>query len=306
MGLKNINRFILNVVTLGEYSVSEDLLNELKKKYQEEYSPLEKKNKEYIMSNKKLLNNLFVKKSDLIIKFQKIGYICGNLEIFKISNVETISVSNDNLETISKINKTISIATPILAASTGATLGLGSAAGIWAITSTVGIASTGTPIILLNGIAATNAILAFIGGGSLAAGGLGMAGGISILGGIVAAPIAILTLYHTNKKVKISIEKYKSQINLMNENIPKLIEINSNYDKLNTELEKIICSLDNDLNIFLKKYNDLNDVLYPIPFLSKFFLKKFRNEQKYYKKYENQITDVLNISKVLIDKFFLI
>lgn len=50
-------------------------------------------------------------------------------------------------------------------------------------------ASTGTSIATLSGIAAHNATMAAIGGGSLAAGGLGMAGGTAILGGIVAAPI---------------------------------------------------------------------------------------------------------------------
>lgn len=56
-------------------------------------------------------------------------------------------------------------------------------------------ASTGTAISTLGGVAATNATLAWLGGGSLAAGGLGVAGGRTVLGGIVAAPvIAVATL----------------------------------------------------------------------------------------------------------------
>ena len=50
-------------------------------------------------------------------------------------------------------------------------------------------ASTGAPISALSGVAAYNATMAAIGGGSLAAGGLGMAGGAAILGGVVAAPV---------------------------------------------------------------------------------------------------------------------
>lgn len=49
-------------------------------------------------------------------------------------------------------------------------------------------ASTGTAIAALHGAAATNATLAFFGGGSLAAGGLGVAGGAAVLGGLVAGP----------------------------------------------------------------------------------------------------------------------
>lgn len=49
-------------------------------------------------------------------------------------------------------------------------------------------ASTGTAITSLGGVAATNATLAWLGGGSLASGGFGMAGGMMVLGGIVAGP----------------------------------------------------------------------------------------------------------------------
>lgn len=53
-------------------------------------------------------------------------------------------------------------------------------------------ASTGTAISTLSGAAATNATLAFFGGGSLAAGGLGMAGGTAVLGGLVAGPALLV------------------------------------------------------------------------------------------------------------------
>lgn len=53
-------------------------------------------------------------------------------------------------------------------------------------------ASTGTAIASLSGAAATNATLAFFGGGPLAAGGLGMAGGTAILGGLVAGPALLV------------------------------------------------------------------------------------------------------------------
>lgn len=53
-------------------------------------------------------------------------------------------------------------------------------------------ASTGTMIGALSGAAATNATLAWLGGGSLAAGGFGMAGGMAVLGGIVAGPALAL------------------------------------------------------------------------------------------------------------------
>ena len=49
-------------------------------------------------------------------------------------------------------------------------------------------ATTGTAIATLSGAAATNATLAFLGGGALSVGGLGIAGGTMVLGGLVAGP----------------------------------------------------------------------------------------------------------------------
>ena len=53
-------------------------------------------------------------------------------------------------------------------------------------------ATTGTALTSLSGAAATNATLAWLGGGALSAGGLGMAGGMAVLGGIVAGPALAL------------------------------------------------------------------------------------------------------------------
>lgn len=57
-----------------------------------------------------------------------------------------------------------------------------------------GTASTGTAIAGLSGVAATNAALALLGGGTLAAGGAGVAGGAAILVGVVAAPALLLAV----------------------------------------------------------------------------------------------------------------
>lgn len=53
-------------------------------------------------------------------------------------------------------------------------------------------ASTGTAISTLSGAAATSATLAWLGGGSLAAGGAGIAGGTMVLTGLVAVPALVV------------------------------------------------------------------------------------------------------------------
>lgn len=70
-------------------------------------------------------------------------------------------------------------------------LGAGGLAGLAAYGSVGVLASTagGTAIAGLSGVAATNATLAWLGGGALSAGGFGMAGGTAVLGGIVAGPV---------------------------------------------------------------------------------------------------------------------
>ncbi|MGY1763055.1 hypothetical protein ACI79G_15495 [Geodermatophilus sp. SYSU D00779] len=80
-----------------------------------------------------------------------------------------------------------------------AALAGGSAAGAaaggmtFAAVGALAAASTGTAISALSGAAATSATLAWLGGGSLAAGGLGVAGGTAVLAGVVAAPAVLLT-----------------------------------------------------------------------------------------------------------------
>lgn len=70
----------------------------------------------------------------------------------------------------------------------GAGVGALTAFGAYGATMTFASASTGTAIASLSGAAASNATLAFLGGGSLAAGGMGMVGGTMVLGGVVAGP----------------------------------------------------------------------------------------------------------------------
>lgn len=75
----------------------------------------------------------------------------------------------------------------------GAGAGALAAFGAYSATMTFAAASTGTAIASLSGAAATNATLAFLGGGALAAGGGGIALGTTVLGGVVAGPaIAVL------------------------------------------------------------------------------------------------------------------
>ena len=75
----------------------------------------------------------------------------------------------------------------------GALLGLATAYGAYSAVGWLASAGTGIAISKLGGTAATNATLAWLGGGTLVAGGGGVAGGAVVLGGLVATP-ALLVL----------------------------------------------------------------------------------------------------------------
>lgn len=96
----------------------------------------------------------------------------------------------------------------------GAGLGSGAALAFGAYNGTMMLAaaSTGTAISTLSGVAATNATLAWLGGGSLAAGGYGMAGGTLVLGGIVAGPALAIFGHILGNKGEEAFNKARSNL----------------------------------------------------------------------------------------------
>jgi hypothetical protein len=71
-------------------------------------------------------------------------------------------------------------------------------------------AGTGTAIASLSGAAATNATLAFLGGGTLAAGGMGIAGGTLVLGGLVAGPALAVMGFVIGAKASANLDRARS------------------------------------------------------------------------------------------------
>lgn len=105
-------------------------------------------------------------------------------------NIDTGTNVNIDYSTMLKIKESVVEMKEVLGGGLAA-LGGGTAAGFGAFggVGMLATASTGTAIGGLSGAAATNATLAWLGGGSLATGGMGVAGGMAVLGGIVAGPV---------------------------------------------------------------------------------------------------------------------
>lgn len=111
---------------------------------------------------------------------------------------------------LGSVAKSLSAGDVALSALKGGSAAVSTAAGAWALVGAVGTASTGTSIAALSGAAATNATLAWFGGGAVAAGGGGMAGGALVLGGIVAVPAVILMATFTHVAAGRKIEEIKA------------------------------------------------------------------------------------------------
>jgi hypothetical protein len=110
----------------------------------------------------------------------------------------------------------------------------------------VGVASTGAAISGLSGAAATNATLAWLGGGSLASGGFGMAGGAAVLGGAVAGPaLALMGMAAAAKSEKALTEatareaELRECIEQVNNGHNVLVAIETRVNELHTSLHEL-------------------------------------------------------------------
>lgn len=124
----------------------------------------------------------FVKLFEQIRNVEITGSIADDMNLIRISDAELGEIKQISLHASEVIGGGVA------AAGAGALAGFGAYGGATMLAS----ASTGTAISSLSGVAATNATLAWFGGGSLASGGLGMAGGTMVLGGLVAGPALLV------------------------------------------------------------------------------------------------------------------
>ena len=126
--------------------------------------------------------------------------------------------------------------TGALAGSLTATLGPSS---LMALATTFGTASTGTAISALSGVAASNAALAWLGGGVVAAGGAGVAGGsfiLSLLGPIgigIAGVTTLGSIFLSRAKNDKNCEEIRSKV-------VEIKKVNYNLGKAKKSLKEVL------------------------------------------------------------------
>ena len=116
-----------------------------------------------------------------------------NVDFRETEGLSELSKLHIDAQDFVELRNLCNFAIPLAGGSVAGTAGGALAAfGAYGAAQALACASTGTAIASLSGAAATNATLAFFGGGSLAAGGWGMAGGAMVLGGLVAGPALLV------------------------------------------------------------------------------------------------------------------
>lgn len=214
------------------------------------------------------------------------GVVAEFIETFeRLKNIElSQSPELDKLNAGDFSNKTLSGLRQDYQALKDAGLGLGAgmgggaalAFGAYNGTMLLATASTGTAISSLGGVAATNATLAWLGGGSLAAGGYGMAGGMMVLGGIVAGPALAIFGHVLGNKGEEALNNARSnleqactihdQAELMTGKLRAIEQVtslaNATFSKISSQLRRAVSEL--------KKVIENNDVDY----------RNFSNESK--------------------------
>lgn len=282
-----IGTFLLDVVTIGGHG----RLKEARYEYEKNYLIYSKKFNQSIdlrLSINHLLNDLGECTYKITEELEKSRKLLkkpsnGNLEVSCVNHFDTA------YKHVFKLNKlTHNTANTGFILLQGSAIGGFAAVGSWTLVSILGTASTGTAIASLSGAAAHNAILAWFGGGALAAGGGGMAAGTLTLGAIVALPIVLFSAYKTHSKAD-EIEERTHKI------IIEVAKINEENEKLK-QIEKAIKDQVNFLKNQHDKIQQINNLVYKIVYPKGFFSEIKRSmddflNQSFYTKEEAEALD---------------
>ncbi len=178
------------------------------------------KNAEYKLDEsrkncQKSLQSLGQKKADIVAKnvhnfittFEKIK----NVEFKVGEGLGNLTANQFNDVMLAEMRQTVDFVLESgLGIGSGSLAGALTAFGAYNGTMMFAAASTGTAISSLSGAAATNATLAWLGGGSLASGGMGVAGGTMALGALAAGPALLVAGWYMGSKAEKSLDDARS------------------------------------------------------------------------------------------------
>ncbi len=140
----------------------------------------------------------------------------------KLKHVDlAVEVSAEGAPTIDPVRVreagrvTIDLASALGISAVGVGVGAMAGTGTTMAVTSLAAAGTGSAITGLSGVAASNAMLAWLGGGTLAAGGGGVAAGTMVLSGIATAPALLVGgvfLHHKGREAKAKAEEFSADV----------------------------------------------------------------------------------------------
>lgn len=256
--LKNTGKILGGLVSLGGSFMLEMHTKHYSDMYEAIYKPT-------LNRMKKIEEDTNESLSSIGKQLSKLNDVLKPVE--KILKSKSINACN-NKKTLNQYRKFNAGLNSSLSIGYGGLVGGTAAIGAWGLVSLIGSASTGTVISSLSGVAATNATLAWFGGGSLATGGAGMAGGFWVLGGIVAAPIVFFSTKSSYKKVDVLKEQKGELVDesskLVGLTIPASTQLSEvrKYEYCVTELMKeYIPKIEKELELYKYHRSFFDDLL---------------------------------------------
>ncbi|GAA8607958.1 hypothetical protein KYTH67_08210 [Helicobacter pylori] len=137
----------------------------------------------------------------------------------------------------------------------------GAYTGVGMLASTAG----GVAIAELSGVAATNATLAWLGGGALSVGGFGMVGGMAVFGWLVAGPALAILGAMSADEMKEKLEKAKAYYSQVEKAVKKVDAIIDQFQAIEkmaklftrqiAKFDALLFSLSQDAIATMKKHN---------------------------------------------------
>lgn len=167
------------------------------------------------------------------------------------------------------VHHTLQVGDMVMGTLKGGTTGLSTAAGAWMLAGYMGTASTGTAISTLSGAAATNATLAWFGGGAVAAGGGGMAAGTLVLGGLVAVPALGIAALVSHKKANERIEHLERERKQLVRVERELSEAQVAIEFATGRCDELVHALSRASDVFAEEYQRTHQRVHRYGVLSK-------------------------------------
>lgn len=212
-----------------------------------------------------LMDNLGKQELEILSSFKQFSDLIEKIQgrpEFKEYNIDGVNLPKYEAEELKKVSAGAGVLLGGIGGAAVGTAGGFAAAGVTtSAVMAIGTVSTGTAISTLSGVAATNATLAALGGGSLAAGGGGMALGSMILGGAtlgVGLLIGGVIFNATGSKLSDKADEAYSQAKRTEREVDKIVAY---FDELSFYAVRFKISLDYIEEQYRKRLTILDNII---------------------------------------------